>query len=141
MRASPSTGRVFSQPPDFSVAEIPEDVHTYQGWDSTPVIHIASDDGFTLAVVIFRDGKEEAGHVAAAGRIETMRSLHDVPSEISAALDDVHFFKVVLTDVANNQSVGGDIKRETPWIAKPVRPDLRQSAATRKGTRVDLDVV
>src|SRR5437870_3484009 len=62
-----------------------------------------------------------------------MRSLHDVPSEISSFLQEIDFFELVLPDISAKKAPGAALERKAPRIPQTVSPDLQQSAARRKG--------
>src|SRR5690349_3989475 len=61
-----------------------------------------------------------------------MKSFHYVPAVISAFLDDVHLFKLVLSHVCDKESSRGSVKREAPGIAESPSVNLRQPATGNK---------
>src|SRR5262249_41923424 len=86
------------------------------------------DDGISLGVTVLGDRQDESGHVAAAGRVETMQSFHDVPPVVATLGYDVDFFKRILTYVGEKQASRRAIEGKAPRVAQPECPYLGQSA-------------
>src|SRR5882672_10028675 len=54
----------FLQLPDFSGAEIPEDIESLQGGNAGAVVNKTADHGIALRMAIFNDGQDQSRGVA-----------------------------------------------------------------------------
>src|SRR2546422_5144323 len=84
-------------------------------------------------VAVNGDGQNEARHFARGDTWGiTVVSLHNVPPEVAAFRDDVHFLPAILPNVTGEEEPGGAVERKAPGVAQTVRPNLRQPAAVHK---------
>src|SRR2546426_9245499 len=66
-------------------------------------------------VAVNGDGQNEARHFARGDTWGiTVVSLHNVPPEVAAFRDDVHFLPAILPNVTGEEEPGGAVERKAP---------------------------
>src|SRR5439155_700938 len=90
------------------------------------VIDISAGDRMPIAVGVFGDGSdggEAVGNGSAGDGVDPC-AFHESPAIVSTGSDDVHFFALVLADIADIELAGGMIEIDAEWIAQPVCEDF-----------------
>ena len=119
---------------NFSAAVVPVEVDADERRDSSPPVHITSNDGTTATLmVILKYRRSKICLTTRFLKIKAMKPLHDPPAIISTRPHYIDFLPSVLPDIGQPKIPGSSIKRKTPGISQPLGEDFRPFLASYKG--------
>jgi len=119
---------------NLAAAVVPIEVDADERWNSSPPVHITSNDGTTATLmVILKYGGNKIFLATRILKIIAMKPLHDSPAIISALPHYIDFLPSVLPDVGQPKIPSFTIKRKTPGISQPLGEDFRPFLASYIG--------
>ena len=115
-----------AQPPDAAGHQVCVEVDAIHRWVLGATGDISTGDADTVAVRVLHDRTDViASKLAWLAARKVMNALARIPSVISALHYHIHFFILILPNVAGPQFTCGAIEGHAPHVAQPVRPDFR----------------